>query len=213
MKAGPDYHRLKTMLKRSIEQNIRNKNFETTNVNYERNVVTTLKIKKIVFLLSRKHLFFFSFFKRSCEIVSYDSFPIQWSPWSENTHDQYLTKNIVLQINWFFLSKWQRLFSEWIMCTQNCGHQLVLNDTSSCRTYKFDQDVCKRFSIFSSEESIYDILPTRLIVPRISIVDSSENAVHIEVKVIFPYNVWTCRIKKITLSQDFFFDVNVLVLS
>ena len=26
-KAGPDYHRLKTMVKRSIEQDIRNKNF------------------------------------------------------------------------------------------------------------------------------------------------------------------------------------------
>ena len=36
-KAGPDYHRLKTMVKRSIEQNLRNKNFETRNGNYERN--------------------------------------------------------------------------------------------------------------------------------------------------------------------------------
>ena len=27
-KAGPDYHRLKTMVKRSIEQNLRIKNFE-----------------------------------------------------------------------------------------------------------------------------------------------------------------------------------------
>ena len=27
-KLGPDYHRLKTMVKRSIEQEIRNKNFE-----------------------------------------------------------------------------------------------------------------------------------------------------------------------------------------
>ena len=36
-KAGPDYHRLKTMVKRSIEQNLRNKNFEARNGNYERN--------------------------------------------------------------------------------------------------------------------------------------------------------------------------------
>ena len=36
-KAGPDYHRLKTMVKRSIEQNLRIKNFEARNGNYERN--------------------------------------------------------------------------------------------------------------------------------------------------------------------------------
>ena len=35
-KAGPDYHRLKTMVKRSIEQNLRIKNFEARNGNYER---------------------------------------------------------------------------------------------------------------------------------------------------------------------------------
>ena len=34
-KAGPDYHRLKTMVKRSIEQNLRFKNFEARNGNYE----------------------------------------------------------------------------------------------------------------------------------------------------------------------------------
>ena len=34
-KAGPDYHRLKTMVKRSIEQNLRIKNFEARNGNYE----------------------------------------------------------------------------------------------------------------------------------------------------------------------------------
>ena len=34
-KAGPDYHRLKTMVKRSIEQNLRMKNFEARNGNYE----------------------------------------------------------------------------------------------------------------------------------------------------------------------------------
>ena len=38
-KAGPDYHRLKTMVKRSIEQDIRNKNFGIRNGNYERNAV------------------------------------------------------------------------------------------------------------------------------------------------------------------------------
>ena len=38
-KAGPDNHRLKTMVKRSIEQDLRNKNFGTRNGNYERNAV------------------------------------------------------------------------------------------------------------------------------------------------------------------------------
>ena len=38
-KAGSEYHRLKTMVKRSIEQNPRIKNFEAKNVNYERNAV------------------------------------------------------------------------------------------------------------------------------------------------------------------------------
>ena len=38
-KAGPDYHRLKTMVKRNIEQNLRIKNFEARNGNYERNAV------------------------------------------------------------------------------------------------------------------------------------------------------------------------------
>ena len=38
-KAGPEYHRLKTMVKRSIEQNLRIKNFEARNGNYERNAV------------------------------------------------------------------------------------------------------------------------------------------------------------------------------
>ena len=37
--AGPDYHRLKTMVKRSIEQNLRMKNFEARNRNYEKNAV------------------------------------------------------------------------------------------------------------------------------------------------------------------------------
>ena len=38
-KLEPDYHRLKTMVKRSIEQEIRNKNFERRNGNYEKNAV------------------------------------------------------------------------------------------------------------------------------------------------------------------------------
>ena len=38
-KLGPDYHRLKTMVKRSIEQEIRNRNFGARNGNYERNAV------------------------------------------------------------------------------------------------------------------------------------------------------------------------------
>ena len=38
-KIGPDYHRLKTMVKRSIEQDLRNKNFGTRNGKYERNAV------------------------------------------------------------------------------------------------------------------------------------------------------------------------------
>ena len=38
-KIGPDYHRLKTMVKRSIEQNLRMKNFCARNRNYERNAV------------------------------------------------------------------------------------------------------------------------------------------------------------------------------
>ena len=38
-KLGPDYQRLKTMVKRSIEQNLRIKNFETRNGNCERNAV------------------------------------------------------------------------------------------------------------------------------------------------------------------------------
>ena len=38
-KIGLDYRRLKTMVKRSIEQNLRMKNFEARNGNYERNAV------------------------------------------------------------------------------------------------------------------------------------------------------------------------------
>ena len=38
-KIGPDYHRLKTMVKRSIEQEIRKKNFGIRNGNFEKNAV------------------------------------------------------------------------------------------------------------------------------------------------------------------------------
>ena len=38
-KAGPDNHRLKTVVKRSIEQDLRNRNFGARNGNYERNAV------------------------------------------------------------------------------------------------------------------------------------------------------------------------------
>ena len=38
-KLGPDYHRLKTMVKRSIEQEIRNKNFGARSGNFEKTAV------------------------------------------------------------------------------------------------------------------------------------------------------------------------------
>ena len=38
-KAGPDCHRLKTMVKRSIEQNLRTKNFEAWNGNFDTSAV------------------------------------------------------------------------------------------------------------------------------------------------------------------------------
>ena len=38
-KLGPDYHRVKTMVKRSIEQDIRNKSFGIRNGNFEKNAV------------------------------------------------------------------------------------------------------------------------------------------------------------------------------
>ena len=38
-KAGPDYHRLRTKVKRSIEQNLRMKNFEARNGNFETSAV------------------------------------------------------------------------------------------------------------------------------------------------------------------------------
>ena len=38
-KLGPDYHRLKAMVKRSTEQEIRNKNFGARSGNFEKNAV------------------------------------------------------------------------------------------------------------------------------------------------------------------------------
>ena len=38
-KLGPDYHRLKTLVKRSVEQEIRNKNFGARSGNFEKNAV------------------------------------------------------------------------------------------------------------------------------------------------------------------------------
>ena len=45
-KAGPDYHRLKTMVKRSIEQNLRMKNFQARNGNYETSAVVKNQMAK-----------------------------------------------------------------------------------------------------------------------------------------------------------------------
>ena len=52
-KLGPDYHRLKTMVKRSIEQEIRNKNFRSRNGNFEKNAVvknqgTKQRVQRII---------------------------------------------------------------------------------------------------------------------------------------------------------------------
>ena len=47
-KIGPDYHRLKTMVKRSIEQDIRNKNLSARNGNYERNAVVKNQVTNSV---------------------------------------------------------------------------------------------------------------------------------------------------------------------
>ena len=45
-KSGPDYHRLKTMVKRSIEEDLRNRNFGAINANYERNAVVKNQLTK-----------------------------------------------------------------------------------------------------------------------------------------------------------------------
>ena len=52
-KLGPDYHRLKTMVNRSIEQDIPIKNFGARNGNYEKNAVvknqgTKQRVQEIV---------------------------------------------------------------------------------------------------------------------------------------------------------------------
>ena len=43
---GPDYHRLKTMVKRNIEQEIRNKNFGARSGNFEKNAVVKNQVTK-----------------------------------------------------------------------------------------------------------------------------------------------------------------------
>ena len=48
-KFGPDYHRLKTVVKRSIEQEIRNKNFGSRIGNFEKNaVVKKQRVQRII---------------------------------------------------------------------------------------------------------------------------------------------------------------------
>ena len=42
-KAGPDYHRLKTMVARSMEQNLRMKNFEARNGKFETSAVVQIQ--------------------------------------------------------------------------------------------------------------------------------------------------------------------------
>ena len=45
-KLGPDYHRLKAMVKRSIEQDLRNRSFGIRNGNYEKNAVVKNQVTK-----------------------------------------------------------------------------------------------------------------------------------------------------------------------
>ena len=45
-KLGPDYHRFQTMVKISIEQDLRNRNFGARNGNYQRNAVVKNKVTK-----------------------------------------------------------------------------------------------------------------------------------------------------------------------
>ena len=47
-KLEPDYHRLKTVVKRSIEQEIRNKNFGSRNGNFEKNAVVKNQYKEFL---------------------------------------------------------------------------------------------------------------------------------------------------------------------
>ena len=53
-KLGPDYHRLKTMVKRSIEQDIRNKNFGIRNGNFEKNAVVKNQTRLRILSCNRK---------------------------------------------------------------------------------------------------------------------------------------------------------------
>ena len=56
-KAGPDYHRLKTMVKRSTEQNLRMKNFEARNGHFETSaVVKNQRVKQAWTKKSRRLL-------------------------------------------------------------------------------------------------------------------------------------------------------------
>ena len=48
-KLGLDYHILKTMVKRRIEQEIRNKNFGARNGNYERKAVVKIRDQNSVY--------------------------------------------------------------------------------------------------------------------------------------------------------------------
>ena len=48
-KLEPDYHRLKTTVKRSIEQEIRNKNFWSRNGNFEKNAVSRIREQNSVY--------------------------------------------------------------------------------------------------------------------------------------------------------------------
>ena len=48
-KLEPDYHRLKTMVKRSIEQEIRNKNFGSRNGNFEKNAWSRIREQNSVY--------------------------------------------------------------------------------------------------------------------------------------------------------------------
>ena len=89
MKVGPDYHRLKTMVKRSIEQNLRIKNSEGRNGNYERKAVvknqgTKLRGQRILgvclamgnqrAVCERRQLQFPSRYQQACKIDTAESF-------------------------------------------------------------------------------------------------------------------------------------------
>ena len=48
-KARPDYHRMKTMVKRNIEQDLRNRNFGARNGNYEKNAWSRIREQNSVY--------------------------------------------------------------------------------------------------------------------------------------------------------------------